>query len=408
MISDFLSLMTSGPFWTALKYLLIFYPIWVPIVLMAVFWDVWLRYVRAYFTAKTTMKLLEIKLPREILKSPLAMEIALNVLHQTGGEGTFIDRYWDGKYRAISSLELISIGGEVHFYVWIRAGLQALIESQLYSQYPNIEVYEVPDYSVGITYNPAVNNVWGTEFALTKPDPYPIKTYVDYGLDKDPKEELKNDPLTAVLEYLGSLQPNEQAWFQIIIRAHKEEKRAGVFSKKTDWRPEAKALVKDIIKNATIKPEGQEIGGPINLSDGERQLIAGIERTVAKNAFDTGIRGMYIAPKETFNRMNVGGMLGSFKHFNSNAANGFKPTGQTDLDYPWQDFMGMRLNTMKRKMLAAYKRRAYFWKPYKRKWFVLSGEELATIFHFPGQVAATPTLTRIPSKKAEPPSNLPI
>ncbi len=35
-------------------------------------------------------------------------------------------------------------------------------------------------------------------------------------------------------------------------------------------------------------------------------------------------------------------------------------------------------------------------------------EELATIFHFPGKVATTPTLGRIPSKRAEPPSNLPI
>jgi hypothetical protein len=39
---------------------------------------------------------------------------------------------------------------------------------------------------------------------------------------------------------------------------------------------------------------------------------------------------------------------------------------------------------------------------------ILNTEELATIFHFPGQVAGTPTLERVPSKKAEAPSNLPI
>ena len=38
---------------------------------------------------------------------------------------------------------------------------------------------------------------------------------------------------------------------------------------------------------------------------------------------------------------------------------------------------------------------------------VLNSEELATIYHFPGQVAETPTFKRIESKRAEPPQNLP-
>jgi hypothetical protein len=59
-------------------------------------------------------------------------------------------------------------------------------------------------------------------------------------------------------------------------------------------------------------------------------------------------------------------------------------------------------------MLDAYKRRAYFYKPFKKSHFVMNTEELATIYHFPGGVAATPTFSRIGSKKAEAPSNLPI
>jgi hypothetical protein len=35
-------------------------------------------------------------------------------------------------------------------------------------------------------------------------------------------------------------------------------------------------------------------------------------------------------------------------------------------------------------------------------------EELATLWHFPGQILKVPTLERIESKEAAPPTNLPI
>ena len=39
--------------------------------------------------------------------------------------------------------------------------------------------------------------------------------------------------------------------------------------------------------------------------------------------------------------------------------------------------------------------------------FVLNTEELATMWHFPGQILKVPTLERIESKEASPPPNLP-
>ena len=40
--------------------------------------------------------------------------------------------------------------------------------------------------------------------------------------------------------------------------------------------------------------------------------------------------------------------------------------------------------------------------------FVLNVEELATLWHFPGQIMKVPSLERIESKEASPPTNLPI
>ena len=38
---------------------------------------------------------------------------------------------------------------------------------------------------------------------------------------------------------------------------------------------------------------------------------------------------------------------------------------------------------------------------------VLNTEELATLWHFPGQILKVPTFERIESKEASPPTNLP-
>lgn len=405
-IGNFLSVFYSGAFKDALGIMLRLYPFWLPIMSAIVMWDLWLAYVRRSFLASQENVILEIRIPKDIFKSPAAMEIAVGALWQIGGESNFIDRYWHGKSRAWFSLEIASIAGQVRFFVWTRKGFKNLIESSIYGQYPNVEIYEVPDYTLYAEYDSGKTEVFGCEFALTKADPIPIKTYIDYGLDKDPKEEYKIDPITAVLEFLGSIGQGQQMWLQIMVRAHKKERhKAGTWFQKVDWTEEAKTQIEKIRKDL----EKKEGGFPRPMTRGEADTVAAIERSIGKLAFDTGIRAIYYADeKDKFNGSYISGLLGMMKPFSSNYFNGFKPVQITGFDYPWQDFQKLRLKNVKRKLLDAYKRRAYFHPPHKHKAFVLSAEELATIYHFPGQVAATPTFTRIPSKKSEPPSNLPI
>ena len=51
---------------------------------------------------------------------------------------------------------------------------------------------------------------------------------------------------------------------------------------------------------------------------------------------------------------------------------------------------------------------AIFMKYFHPHTFVLNVEELATLWHFPGQILKVPTLERIESKEAAPPTNLPL
>ena len=95
--------------------LLTLYPVWLPIFLVAIFWNLWVNYVRSKFFLSEKTVLLEFKIPRDIFKTPLAMEVFLDALYDTGGERTFIDRYWMGKTRPWFSLEIASLEGKVKF-----------------------------------------------------------------------------------------------------------------------------------------------------------------------------------------------------------------------------------------------------------------------------------------------------
>ncbi|MDB5194259.1 MAG: hypothetical protein JWN50_273 [Parcubacteria group bacterium] len=414
MLNSFFSALSTGFSGQVFHALFGAAPVWVPILLVTVWWDFWLHYKQRAWVKEQGSVLLEVRIPRDMLKSPFAMELFLNTLYNPV-TGNLIAVYWKGAMRVWFSLELVSIDGIVHFYIWTTKGYKSRIETQLYAQFPNIEVHEVPDYALAVHYNPAERTFgWFGQFTLTKADPHPIKTYIDYGLDRDPKEEYKHDPLVSTLEFLGSLKKGEQAWIQIMIQAHaKEGLSLGRIVPKPDWKDAIKKEIQDIVDKGKIKSEDDKKPSTmVSLSKGQQDTIAAIERTTAKVAFDTMIRATYFASKEAYNPTNIGGIIGSVMQFNAPGSNGFRPDFGSAYAYPWQDFGGRMRADNERKLLEAYKRRSFFHPPFKNfhgKPFILTTEELATLWHFPsGLVAATPTLTRIPSKKAEAPSNLPI
>ena len=112
------SAFASFPQFTPFINLLIdFAPFWVPLILGIIFFKVWMSYIRYDFVLKSGSVLLEIKIPKETFKSPLAMEIFFTSLYQTGS-ATFSELYWIGKVRPWFSLELASIGGQVKFFIW--------------------------------------------------------------------------------------------------------------------------------------------------------------------------------------------------------------------------------------------------------------------------------------------------
>ena len=317
------------------------------------------------------------------------------------------------------SFEIVSTEGNVRFYIWTRASNKNLIEAQFYGQYPNIEITEVPDYT---DYMPYYDHhrfgLWGGNFKLTKPDPYPIRTYMDFGLDKDPKEEFKIDPLTPVIELLSMLGKGEHIWMQIIFRAHKEKNDhgKGMFSK-TTWQDEGRHLIKELYESMQEEPDEEGGSGRRRApTETEREVIKAIERSIRKYGFDVGIRGFYFAENDNFTGSRIPAFANIMKPFGSPSYKGddekfsfnsFSPDHTTDYDYPWQDFRQIRENKNRHHIVDAYRRRSFFFPPHVGHAFVLNSEELATIFHPIGTTLQSPTVSRVTSKKFEGPSNLP-
>ncbi len=406
-----------------LKILFVISPVIIPLILIYIAVLLYVRFVQLKYISQLEPFLFEIKIPKDIQKSPLAMEIIFAAM-QASGAANYTEAYLKGRVKGWFSLELVSIEGNIHFYIWSsEKKFKKAIEAQIYGQYPTVEVYEVPpeeDYVRKFTYNPNVNGIWGTQFQLLKKDIYPIKTYVDYALDKDQKDEYRVDPMTAVLEYLGSAGKGQQIWIQILIKMHsKEGLKHHLLFEKPDWKGEAQVEIEKIRKEATID-RGEFPGFP-NPTKGQTETINAIERSLGKMSFDTMIRGFYISDKETFSPAYIAGLLGSMRQFNSLSLNGFKTGFYTDVSDTHKDwltlfpFLNKNAERLKEKykhqMFDAYRLRSFFFPPYQnyhQNPFILNTEELATIFHFPGNVSATPTLTKIASKKSEPPANLPI
>jgi hypothetical protein len=94
-------------------------------------WRFWMMYINQKFLASLDWVILEIKLPREITKSPLATETAIAALLQSSGVGTKYARGFEGKLATFSSLEIASIEGVIHFYIRIQKKFKKIYSGNL-------------------------------------------------------------------------------------------------------------------------------------------------------------------------------------------------------------------------------------------------------------------------------------
>jgi hypothetical protein len=367
---------------------------------------------------------LEVSLQQATEKTPKAMELVLTAMHGIQKNVSFWEEYLDGVVPPWYSFEIVGIDGNVHFIIRTLRDYQNLVEKAVYAQYPDVELTEVEDY-VGKLDRSGLEidyNVFGTDFELVKKDAYPIKTYQDY-LDPD-APGLLLDPISQIAELLAGLKIGEQIWIQFAARPADDswsKASQAEIDKILGKTPAVEVGIVDkvfgtilqvltvgIIQAPQSKPAGTgDDGAPAvqRLSPGQTEALKAIERNQTKPAYATTVRWMYIAKNDAFRGSMIASMMGAFKVFNDTNLNGFKPNRNVItsvkkmFDRKDKDAERYRKNFL----LDLYKKRKVGPSKYN-----LNVEELATLFHFPGEAVTTSMLKRIQSKKPSPPSQLPV
>ena len=152
---------------------------WMPVFLGVIFLRTWLNYIQSEYIEHMGSFLFEVKIPKEIMKTPLAMETFLFALWQKPAS-TYIETFWLGKIQPWFSLEMVSINGQIRFFIWGPGKFKNIVQAQLYAQYPDVELYDAEDYTNAVVHDLSRFFMWGCYFKLTEKDVYPIKSYVKF------------------------------------------------------------------------------------------------------------------------------------------------------------------------------------------------------------------------------------
>lgn len=295
------------------------------------------------------------------------------------------------------SFEIVSKDRAIMFYIHMPRELKDFVISQIYAQYPTVEVAEIApanDYTNLTGTQPVV----ATELSLKKPTVYSIKTFQNFEVD----------PLAAITGVLSSVAQDEQVWIQMIIRpADDDWQNQGETEVKNIKEPpksakgfgeliveELKRLGMDLIRSAPAgigqaqaPEEKKKDDKPTDLSGPVKQAITGIEEKVTKLGFETKIRLLASAGTLPFAQAKLEQTIGAFKQFNTLNMNSFV-TDQLVTDAS---------------VVKLFQNRELGDNP-----VIFNITELASLYHYPSETVATPTIAWAGSKKGEPPGNLPI
>ena len=408
--------------------------LWKPFKYLLLWWRV------EKFLKQQRAVLFEVKMPEEILKPIRAMESVMTSIQQAIYQppGNWWERWVDGQIQLSVAFEMAAIDGEPHFFVRTHKPFRDAVESAIYSQYPEVEIKEVDDYTKYVPQS-LPNKEWdmfGWDYRFLKDDHYPLKTYRKFETEHEPLEEKRVDPLAVLLEASAKIKKGEQLWIQFLAEPLTAEDTLG--NPLGKWKKKGEEMRDRLVKRPEIpkqkamiheaadvlvlgklpeeeKQEKEFLPPEMKLTPGEREVVGEIENKMAKPLFVSTIRFIYMGDREVWFKNNFRLGFDYFSSFNTLNMNSIQPNGRTLTKIKKSWFLPLNIVKDRRHYLRCrrlFKRYQARFSPFFPKaggTFVLNVEEMATMFHFSGRASApAPGVPRVVSKKGSLPANLPI
>ncbi|HJQ07854.1 MAG TPA: TraM recognition domain-containing protein [Candidatus Saccharimonadales bacterium] len=312
-------------------------------------------------------------------------QVIYNIIASTLQKGFKVRLYGQRHF----GFEIVGMKGFVYFYAAVPLALVDVVKQAVVSAYPTARLEEVPEHNI---FSPIgkVSGTVGGELHLKESFAYPIATYQD----------LKRDAMQALLNALSTLDKEDGAGIQILMRpadptwrkdalALAGKKRKGNDSKKGSDK--ALAFGREFAMAFVKPPEGKKDDGSPKkeLSSLEQATLDAMEDKTRHPGYEVLIRVAVSSNISQRAQAILGNVVAAFSLFDAPGKNGFKYTPAKDID----DF------------ITSYILRFF---PQKQSKDILNSVELSTIFHFPDQRSIpTSQLERQDSKQVDGPRNVP-
>ena len=354
-------------------------------------YKIWKNNQKVSYIERSEHVLLQIIVPKDNEKKELSAEQLFASLH-----GILRPVGDDGSIQEHISFEIVSHDHLIYFYVWCPKHLKDYIESQVYAQYPLVQITPMDtDYS---TKDLSGKSAFATEIVLTKDEIFPIKTFLTFEVD----------PLAGLTTVLSSLGNDEEMWIQMLLEPVNDNwhskslqyidevrngKQSGIFD---NWQRRtlnspfkftrllASAAFTPSIYQAKSAPKSKP--DKKELSTGQTTLLTAVETKAQKLGYAVKIRVCYIGISEQAAKQRLQALVGGFKQFNTINLNGFGGTPMVE----------------GQPAIAAYQQRLF-----DDSGYILNIEEVASVFHLPHTSVETPNIAYTSTKVGEPPAGLP-
>lgn len=387
--------------------------------------------------------LLRVAVSKTNERGPSVAEQIFSALHGIkSNNGLF--GYLSGKTKPRISLEIANVGGKIQFFIWVPRKFKNVVESQIYAQYPDVEIEEVQDYAKQAfkVYRNMAEKVATTtadienpdnlpalfkkeaardqryavtaEMTLAAPSIYPIKRHTQF---EDKFTGLATEPLAGITATLSKLNAtDEQAWIQLTLEPVGDEWRKksikalkvignGIFASSDFLGSIAlKAIMaKGFWKRLFLTPlylflklfssneleKQSELKEEVTSSRDREDATSAAFNKVSKITYAVNLRMVYLPRKENIDlaELKLSEMASSFKQFDLPSLNRLRVS---------------RINTANAQILKRYQQRLVI-DP-----MMMNVEEIATLYHMPSKDVGTPNVLWVNSRRLEPPHNLPV